>query len=194
MTTNKKLCVVLAIIAVIAVAITAYCFIYNTTEKSSDKTVNIPVEKLTDSKSIQLELGTNKQNAQEIATQVQEVQQGKKKPVATFTDPSTSPEKAVESVIERIEYKDTTLPKEATKNTDKTVVTTNTDGTKVDVYKINTYRNWEAGVGIGKLDDKTYIPVALQRNYDRCHSIELQANLDTNGHVDGGQVMWKVHF
>ena len=87
---------------------------------------------------------------------------------------------------------DTTLPKEALKDTDKTVVATN--GTKVDVYKINTYRNWEAGVGIGKLNGKTYIPVAIQRNYDRCHSVELQANLDTAGHVNGGQVMWKVHF
>ena len=191
MVVNKKLCIVLA---VIAVAILVYCFIHNSTPKSTSNPVNIPVEKLTDSKSIQLELNVNKQNAQEIANQVQEVQQGKKEPVATFTDPSTSPEKAVEHVVERIEYKDTTLPKEATENTDKTVVTTDTEGTKVEVYKINTYRNWEAGVGIGKLDDKTYIPVALQRNYDRCHSIELQANLDTNGHVDGGQIMWKVHF
>lgn len=191
MTTNKKLCIVLA---VIAVAILAFCLIYNPTRKSTDTPVTIPVEKLTNSKSIQLELNVNKQNAQEIANQVQEVQQGKKEPVATFTDPSTSPEKAVEHVVERIEYKDTTLPKEATENTDKTVVTTDTEGTKVEVYKINTYRNWEAGVGIGKLDGKTYIPVALQRNYDRCHSIEVQANLDTNGHVDGGQVMWKVHF
>jgi hypothetical protein len=190
--------ILINIVAIIAIIILC-CHMFTSCGSSSDSsitdtTVNIPIDKLTDTNTIQLELDTNKQNAKEIVNQIQEVSTGEKEPIATFTVPSTTAETAVEVVQEKIRYNDTTLPEEALEKTDNTIVSTDSEGTKVEVYKINTYRNWEAGVGIGKLDDKTYIPIALQRNYDRCHSVELQANLDTNGHVEGGQVMWKVHF
>lgn len=190
--------ILINIVAIIGLIILC-CYMFHgcgndSNSSTTDTTVNIPMDKLADTNTIQLELDTNKQNAREIVNQIQEANTGEKEPIATFTVPSTTAETAVEVVQEKIRYNDTTLPEEALEKTDNTIVSTDSEGTKVEVYKINTYRNWEAGVGIGKLDDETYIPIALQRNYDRGHSVELQANLDTNGHLEGGQVMWKVHF
>lgn len=190
MSNKKKYIIWTGLIGLIICLCLAFYFTHN--EKSTKAPTVIPEEQMVDTNVVQDKLDVKPKDAKEIVTQVKEVYVEKKKPTATFTVATVGSEKPVEVVKEKIASNDTTLPKEALKDTDKTVVATN--GTKVDVYKINTYRNWEAGVGIGKLDGETYIPVAIQRNYDRCHSVELQANLDTAGHINGGQVMWKVHF
>ena len=148
----------------------------------------MPQEQTTDVNAVQNRLEVNKQNAKEIVTQIKEIHTYTKEPVATYIETSPEPVKAVE---EKLEKKDVTLPPEALKDTDKTVVTT--DGTKVDVYKINTYRNWEFGVGIGRHGNESYVPVSLQRNYDRVHSITVEAHVNEQG-IRGGEVQWKVHF
>ena len=187
---KKKYLIWTGLISLVICICLAFYFTHN--EKSTKAPLELPLEQMVDTNVVQDKLDVKPKDAKEIVTQVKEVYVEKKKPTATFTVATVGSEKPVEVVKENIAFYDTTLPKEALKDTDKTVVATN--GTKVDVYKSNTYRNLEAGVGIGKLDGETYIPVAIQRNYDRCHSVELQANLDTAGHVNGGQVMWKVHF
>ena len=146
-----------------------------------------------DINTVQDKLNVNKQNAQEIVTQIKEIHTEQKQPIITYIETSAkTTEEAAQITQEKIISKDDSIPDEAKEDTDKTIVSPN--GTRVDVYKINTYRNWEAGIGVGKYDNETYIPVSLQRNYDRCHSVEIQANFDTEGHYKGSQVMWKVHF
>jgi len=156
--------------------------------KADEGTVVIPEEQITDTNVIQNELGVNKQNAKEIVTQIKEIRTEKVVPVASYIEKSPTPVKAVQ---EKIDKKDSTLPPEALKDTDKTVVTT--DGTKVDVYKINTYRNWELGVGVGRIADENIAVTSIQRNYDRCHSVQVEAYVNEKG-FRGGSVQWKVHF
>lgn len=178
-------CVVILFIAIIGLIY----FIFNRDE--STPTI-IPQEKLLDANTIEGEIAVKPQDAKEIVTQIKEIKVYQKEPVATYVETTNDIDEATLTTAKRIDTKDETLPKEAIEDTDRTIVSN--DGTKVDVYKINTYRNWEAGVGVGRLDDTTYFPVSLQRNYDRCHSVEVQANLGTDGSLKGGQIMWKVHF
>ena len=148
---------------------------------------------------LQNELGVNKHNAEMLADYIQGIQQGKTSPNASFVVTSGPPEQAVREVVTRIEQHDTTLPPQVYEKTDKTVVSEQPDNKdyQVGVYKINTYRNWEAGVGVGVHDNNWYIPVSLQRNYDKNHSIEAEVHLDkdiVNKHISGGAVKWNVHF
>lgn len=101
--------------------------------------------------SLQNELGVNKQNAEVLAGYIKGIQANKTQPNTTFTIASTSPERAVERIIERMGSHDTTLPPLVYEKSDKTVVAPQPDNKdyQVGVYKINTYRNWEAGIGVG---------------------------------------------
>lgn len=149
--------------------------------------------------SLQNELGVNKQNAEVLAGYIKGIQANKTQPNTTFTIASTSPERAVERIIERMGSHDTTLTPLVYEKSDKTVVAPQPDNKdyQVGVYKINTYRNWEAGIGVGVHDQNFYIPVSIQRNYSKSHSVEAEIHLDkdiVNKKVSGGAVKWNIHF
>ena len=63
---------------------------------------------------------------------------------------------------------------------------------KVDVYKFNNYRKWEWGAGFGVHDGDTYIPISIQRNYSKDKAVEVEAHVDLNGGVSGGEIQYKV--
>ena len=89
------------------------------------------------------------------------------------------------------------LPPLALKDTDKTLIAPSAkENVDVDIYKINTYRNWELGVGVGTERGNVYVPISLQRNYSRNHSIvaELHLSPEKNMSISGGEVQWKIHF
>ncbi len=53
-------------------------------------------------------------------------------------------------------------------------------------------RPWEIGVGVGIQDNKFYIPVSVQRNYNNKHALELQLNIGHNNSIiTGGQILYK---
>ena len=67
---------------------------------------------------------------------------------------------------------------------------------KVGVYKINLQKKNSIGIGVGRMDGKTYIPIAYERMYAKNKAIEVQINL-TPGEkkkVAGGQIMHKWYF
>lgn len=143
------------------------------------------------------ELELNKQNAEVLQEKIIEAQHGLRQPESVYKVPVSSHESVTTYVEKQLATGDSTLPPEALEKTDKTVVVEQKDNPEVPVgiYKINTYKNWEVGTGIGVQDGNPYIPLSVQRNYDRNHSILLEAHYGLRDQkVNGGEVQWKVHF
>lgn len=130
---------------------------------------------------LQSELTISKQNAEMLADQIKAAIAGKSQPIVTFVQPAPSVEQAATKVQERINTGDTTLPSAALAKTDRTVVTPqevkNSNGTteyKVDVFKTNLYKNWEVSAGYGRHGGDTYVPIEVQRNFDKVHSASIE--------------------
>lgn len=160
--------------------------------------INIMDEKhAEDLNSLRNQLDLNKQNAEVLREKIIEAQHGLRQPETVYKEAvryGDSPTKVIE---EKLATGDSTLPPEALEKTDRTVVVEQKGNPEIPVgiYKINTYKNWEVGTGIGVQNDNPYIPLSVQRNYDRNHSILLEAHYGLRDQkVNGGEVQWKVHF
>lgn len=146
---------------------------------------------------LQNELKVNKQNAEVLQKEIINAQHGLRQPTAVVKVPVVAGDTPIRVVQEKLDTGDSTLPPEALEKTDKTVVVEQKDNPEVPVgiYKINIYRNWEAGIGFGYHDRDKYIPFSLQRNYDKQHSVMIEGHFDIDRkEVNGGEVQWKVHF
>ena len=164
---------------------------------NNDDVVNMTPKQAQDENYVQNKLDTTKDEAKVIVVEVGKAQTNQIPPSTTVTINSTSPQEATKEITERIEKKDPTLPKEAIEDTDKTIVAEQPENEeyKVGVYKINTYKNWGVGFGIGKVDGTEYIPIAIERQYAHNKSLEFQVNYNIDKHkIDGGQIMHKWHF
>ena len=160
--------------------------------------INIMDEKhAEDLNSLRNQLDLNKQNAEVLQEKIIEAQHGLRQPESVYKVPVSSHESVTTYVEKQLATGDSTLPPEALEKTDRTVVVEQKDNPEIPVgiYKINTYKNWEVGTGIGVQNDNPYIPLSIQRNYDRNHSILLEAHYGLRDQkVNGGEVQWKVHF
>lgn len=171
--------------------------LYVVPKDNNDDVVNMTPKQAQDENYVQNKLDTTKDEAKVIVVEVGKAQTNQIPPSTTVTINSTSPQEATKEITERIEKKDPTLPKEAIEDTDKTIVAEQPENEeyKVGVYKINTYKNWGIGFGIGKVDDTEYIPIAIERQYAHNKSLEFQVNYNIDTHkIDGGQIMHKWHF
>lgn len=165
-------------------------------ETKNEVTIMTP-KQLQDENYIRNTLDTTKDESKVIVVEVGKAQTNQLPPTATVTINSTSPQEATKEITERIEKKDPTLPKEAIEKTDKTIVSEQpkNEEYKVGVYKINTYKNWGIGLGLGKLGDKKYIPLVIGRQYAHNKSLEFQINYSIDDRkIDGGQIVHKWHF
>lgn len=140
---------------------------------------------------LQNELKMSKQNAEMLAAAVAAARNGNMAPAVTFVQQSPTVDKAAETVAQRINDGDKTLPSMALEKTDRTAVVpqevVNKDGNKewkVDVMKVNLYRNWEWSAGYGRHGGDSYIPIGLQRNYskDKALAIEYHAGGKEQGY------------
>ena len=171
--------------------------LYVVPKDSNANIVNMTPKQAQDENYVQNKLDTTKDEAKVIVVEVGKAQTNQIPPSTTVTINSTSPQEATKEITERIEKKDPTLPKEAIEDTDKTIVSEQPENEeyKVGVYKINTYKNWGIGFGIGKIDGTEYIPIAIERQYAHNKSLEFQVNYNIDTHkIDGGQIMHKWHF
>lgn len=165
-------------------------------ETKNEVTIMTP-KQLQDENYIRNTLDTTKDESKVIVVEVGKAQTNQLPPTTTVTINSTSPQEVTKEIAERIEKKDPTLPKEAIEKTDKTIVSEQPENEeyKVGVYKINTYKNWGIGLGLGKLGDKKYIPLAIERQYSHNKSLEFQINYSIDDRkIDGGQIVHKWHF
>lgn len=144
------------------------------------------------------ELNMKDSDAKETVTIIKEAQNNQIPPTTSVTIQAPSPQDAVEKVTEDINNKKEYLPKEAVEDTDKTIVSEQPENEdyQVGVYKINTYRNWGVGTGIGTNNNDVYIPITVSRQYKKDKSIDFQVNLDPNNNmkINGVQLVHKWHF
>ena len=54
-------------------------------------------------------------------------------------------------------------------------------------------KGWEAGIGVGVLDNKYYVPVELQRNFGYNKAVSMQLNV-SDRKIEGCQVASKIRF
>ena len=144
------------------------------------------------------ELNMKESDAKETVAIIKEAQNNQIPPTTSITIQSSTPQDAVNKVTEDINNKEEYLPKEAVEDTDKTIVSEQPENEdyQVGVYKINTYRNWGVGTGIGANNNDVYIPITVSRQYKKDKSIDFQVNLDPNNNIkiNGVQVVHKWHF
>jgi len=147
---------------------------------------------------LQNKLNMSNQNAEMLSSYIAKAQVGQVQPVNYFTVQATDLPAAAQQVANRINDKDPTLPPQALEKTDRTVVVANTNKTPasnydVGVFKVNNYRAWEYGFGIGVQSGITYQAISLQRNYskDRAIEIEIHNKLLTT-EVNGTSIMYKI--
>ena len=156
----------------------------NANEEALQKAAVMTAAQAANSDYLQNELHISKQNADMMAAAVKAAQAGNLAPAITFVQTAPTVDQAAGTVAQRINDGDKTLPSMALEKTDRTAVVpqeaTNKDGTKewkVDVMKVNLYRNWEWSAGYGRHGGDSYIPIGLQRNYskDKALAIEYHA-------------------
>lgn len=91
--------------------------------------------------------------------------------------------KLMEAPIKNVSYKD--------KNSTTTTVSTTIDVTPL--VKQMTPK-WEAGVGVGYVDNDVLPCMTLQRNYKHDKAVEAVIQIDTSGNFKGASVIHKWRF
>ena len=195
---------IISIILIVGACIICYKVYTSLTEeiqelKQAKEPVIMTPTQATDTNFLRNTTGMRKSDAESTVRYIEKAQTGQVSPVGSITITTTSPEKASEKVVEMIKDKDPSLPPEALKKSDKTIVAPQPENKdyQVGVYKINNYKNWSMGTGVGVLGSKAYVPLVLERQFNNTHSVELQANVTTDGtgpKIDGGQIVYKIHF
>ena len=166
-------------------------------EKTQEEPIVLTPDEAVNENVLENKLDMNKSNARETASYIRDAQIGLRRPQTLYNERNDGGGSALYTVQEKLARNDAALPTEALAKTDATIVAAQPENNDVPVgiYKINNYRNWELGVGMGVHDGKTYIPVSLQRNYSKNHSVTVELHYyPKDNKVNGGEVQWKVHF
>ena len=170
---------------------------HDAVETTQEEPIALTPEEAVNENVLENKLDMNRSNARETASYIRDAQIGLRHPQSLYNERNDGGGSVAYTVREKLTRNDATLPKEALAKTDATIVAEQPENKDVPVgiYKINNYRNWELGVGMGVQDGKTYIPVSLQRNYSKSHSVAVELHYDLKDNkVNGGEVQWKVHF
>lgn len=170
---------------------------HDAVETTQEEPIVLTPEEAVNENVLENKLDMNKSNARETASYIRDAQIGLRRPQTLYNERNDGGSSVTYTVQEKLARNDAALPKEALAKTDATIVAAQPENKDVPVgiYKINNYRNWELGVGMGVHDGKPYIPVSLQRNYKKDRSIVLELHYDLKDNkINGGEVQWKVHF
>ena len=170
---------------------------HDAVKKTQEEPIVLTPEEAVNENVLENKLDMNRSNARETASYIRDAQIGLRRPQSLYNERNDGGGSVTYTVQEKLARNDAMLPKEALAKTDATIVAAQPENKDVPVgiYKINNYRNWELGVGMGVHDRKTYIPVSLQRNYSKNHSVAVELHYDLKDNkVNGGEVQWKVHF
>ena len=177
----------LIVLAVSFLLISAMLFwLWQRTQQAEEKyrqAVVLQQEQLEQAQELGKALHISQMNAKELQAAYDALKA--KPPVASFSVNAPSLEVAAEQVAERINKQDTTLPPAALEKTDRTAVVKNDNEYKVDVLKINLDKAWEVSAGVGSHRGDAYIPIGLQRNYDRNKAVVAEVHLVPEDLVKG---------
>lgn len=182
---EKNKWVVISITLCLLMLLGFFCFWQHTkqAEDTYRQAVVLQQEQLEQVQSLSKALHISQINAKELQAAYDEL--NAKMPVASFTVSAPTLEVATEQVAERINKQDATLPPAALEKTDRTAVVKNDKEYKVDVLKINLDKAWEISAGVGSHRGDAYIPIGLQRNYDRNKAVVAEVHLVPEDLVKG---------
>lgn len=192
-----------SIIKILLIVLTvgvACCFAYNHIGKLHQAQA-LTAAQAQDIAVLENKLNVSKVEAESLQAEIKKAQEGKVKPVDSYTVSAPSDYEAAEKVAGQINNKDPAVPAAALEKTDRTIVAPQPDNKEyqVGVYKANLYKGWGFGSGLGTYDGEPYIPLGIERNFSKDESVTFQISVDPqesieNGKLDikGGQVMyWK---
>lgn len=192
LTGKQLLCIGIAILLLFGIVAGAVYY-HNAQEARYQQAILLTQDALKNINVLQNQVHMNQQNALALQDKLSQVEAGQIQPVTNYYVAAPTVTAAAEKVQEQIKSNDPALPPQALEKTDRTVVTPNEGQQKVDVYKLNLYRNWYIGAGVGWHKGDFYIPVAAQRNFSKDAAIEAQAHVNPTDikDINGGQVMYK---
>ena len=192
LTSKQSLCIGIAVLLLFGIVAGAVYY-HNAQESRYQQATLMTKDALKNINTLQNQAHINHQNALALQEKLNQVESGKIQPVTNYYVAAPTIPDAAKKVQEQINNNDPALPPQALEKTDKTVVTPDEGQQKVDVYKLNLYRNWYIGAGVGWHKGDLYIPVSAQRNFSKDAAIEAQAhvNLSDVKDINGGQVMYK---
>lgn len=131
-------------------------------EKRVTKPITVKYEDSTNSEKMKKALGVDAGTSREITRQIERIHDGDVRPIVTYTVEAPTVDAAATETAKAIKEGDARLPAPALEQTDRTVVTTNTDKQTVDVYKINLRNNHKIKTGLLSADGKTYLGAGYQ--------------------------------
>lgn len=192
LTGKQLLCIGIAVLLLCGIVAGAVYY-HNAQEARYRQAILLNQDALKNINTLQNQLDMNQQNALALQDKLNQVEAGQIQSVTNYYVAAPTVTAAAEKVQGQIKNNDPALPPQALEKTDRTVVTANEEQQKVDVYKLNLYRNWYIGAGVGWHKGDFYIPVAAQRNFSKDAAIEAHAHLNPADikDVNGGQVMYK---
>jgi len=192
LTGKQMLCICIAVLLLFGIVAGAVYY-HNAQESRYQQAVLLTQDALKNINTLQNQVHMNQQNALALQDKLKQVEAGNIQPVTNYYVAAPTVAAAAEKVQEQLKNNDPALPLQALEKTDRTVVTPNIEQQKVDVYKLNLYRNWYVGAGVGWHKGDFYIPIAAQRNFSKDAAIEAQAHVNPSDikDINGGQVMYK---
>lgn len=146
-------------VALFAIAVTVYM---HKEERRVTEPLTVKYEDSTNSEKMKKALGVDTGTSREITRQIERIQEGNAQPAVTYTVEAPTVEAAATETAKAIKEGDARLPAPALEQTDRTVVTPNTDKQTVDVYKINLRNNHKIKAGLLSADGKTYLGAGYQ--------------------------------
>lgn len=144
-------------------------------------------EEMKDSDAVQKNLKVDSRAADDISREIRYIDRENVVPAASYVIEAPTIEKAADITTREIKEDSPNLPAAATEKTDRTVVATDPQKQKVDVYKINLRNNHKIKAGVLTADGKTYVGAGYQAG-----RWEAAVYTHTGQHVDAGSVMYTV--
>lgn len=152
----------LSVCLAVAFFITAVTVYIHKEEKRVTEPITVKYEDSTNSEKMKKALGVDTGTSREITRQIERIHDGDVRPVVTYTVEAPTVDAAATETAKAIEEGDARLPAPALEQTDRTVVTPNTDKQTVDVYKISLRNNHKIKSGLLSADGKTYLGAGYQ--------------------------------
>ena len=131
-------------------------------EKRVTEPIRVKNEEMTNPDAVKKNLKVDSRGADDISREIRYIERENVVPAASYVIEAPTIEKAADITTREIKENDPNLPAAATEKTDRTVVATDPQKQKVDVYKINLRNNHKIKAGVLTADGKTYLGAGYQ--------------------------------
>lgn len=131
-------------------------------EKRVTEPIRVKNEEMTNPDAVKKNLKVDSRTADDISREIRYIERENVVPAASYVIEAPTIEKAADITTREIKENDPNLPAAATEKTDRTVVATDSQKQKVDVYKINLKDNHKIKAGLMTAGGKAYVGIGYQ--------------------------------